>query len=134
MLKHAILLLCLLGFVGAAQAEEWRELFDGKTLNGWDGDPRFWTVEDGAITGTTTDQNPTQGNTFIIYVGDHANRKPAEFSDFELKLQYRIFNHNSGVQYRSFKLPGDNDGWRIGGYQADFDFAKQWAGTNYGEK
>ena len=29
-------------------------LFDGKTLEGWDGDPKFWTVEDGAITGTTT--------------------------------------------------------------------------------
>ena len=30
------------------------QLFDGKTLDGWDGDPKFWSVEDGAITGRTT--------------------------------------------------------------------------------
>ena len=30
------------------------QMFDGKTLNGWDADPKFWSVEDGAITGRTT--------------------------------------------------------------------------------
>ncbi len=28
--------------------------FDGKTLDGWDGDPRFWSVKDGVICGQTT--------------------------------------------------------------------------------
>ena len=51
-----------------------------------------------------------------------------------MKVQYRILAHNSGFQYRSFKLPGNNDGWRVGGYQADFDYDNKWAGTNYGEK
>ena len=115
-------------------ADGWISLFDGKTLNGWDGDPRFWTVQDGAITGTTTADNTTTGNTFVIYVGDNDDKTPVEFGDFMLTAEYRIVGHNSGLQYRSFKLPGEQDGWRVGGYQADFDAAKQWAGTNYGEK
>ncbi len=111
----------------------WQTLFDGETLTGWDGDPKFWSVKDGAITGTTTKDTPTRGNTFIIYVGENKDNKPVEFSDFELKLEYRILNGNSGIQYRSFKIKG-NDRWRIGGYQADFDKGKGWAGTNYGER
>lgn len=111
----------------------WTSIFDG-TLKGWDGDPKFWSVKDGAITGTTTEENKTLGNTFIIYTGDSEDSTPASFADFELKLEYRITGHNSGIQYRSFKLPGEHDGWRLGGYQADFDAKKQWAGTNYGEK
>ncbi|MEM0895592.1 MAG: DUF1080 domain-containing protein [Verrucomicrobiota bacterium] len=117
-----------------AHAGDWQPLFDGKTLEGWDGNPKFWTVKDGAITGTTTEANPTDGNTFIIFTGENKDKTPVEFSDFELKFEYRIEGHNSGMQYRSFKLEGDNDGWRVGGYQADFDAKKQWAGTNYGEK
>ncbi len=35
------------------------KIFDGKSLNGWDGDPRVWSVEEGAITGRTTNQQPT---------------------------------------------------------------------------
>ena len=36
-------------------------LFDGKTLKGWDGNPDFWSVRDGAIMGQTTSDNPDQG-------------------------------------------------------------------------
>ena len=32
-------------------------LFDGQTLDGWEGDRTIWTVEDGAITGRTTAEN-----------------------------------------------------------------------------
>ena len=49
-------------------------IFDGKSLDGWDGDPKFWTVEDGAITGRTTEDNLAKYNTFMIWqsgkVGD----------------------------------------------------------------
>lgn len=109
----------------AADKDGWEQIFDGKTLKGWDGNPKFWTVEDGAITGTTTKENPTKGNTFIIWRG-------GEPGDFELKLEYKITGHNSGIQYRSFEVPKQK--WVIGGYQADFDAPRQWAGTNYGEK
>lgn len=118
----------------AASAGEWKTLFDGTSLAGWDGNPALWSVKDGAITGTTTAENPTKGNTFIIYVGENTDRTPVEFGDFELKLEFRIQNHNSGIQYRSFKVKGDNDGWLVGGYQADFDATKTWSGMVYGER
>ena len=103
------------------------QMFDGKTLNGWDADPKFWTVEDGAITGHTTKENPTKANTFCIWKGGEAG-------DFELNLEFRIQAHNSGVQFRSFPLPNATDRWRLGGYQADIDAANNWSGTLFGEK
>lgn len=109
----------------AADKDGWEQIFDGKTLKNWDGNPELWRVEDGAITGETTKEKPTKGNTFIIYRG-------GEPADFELKLEFKITGHNSGIQYRSFEVP--NQKWVIGGYQADFDAPRQWAGTNYGEK
>jgi hypothetical protein len=109
-----------------AAAESGKNLFDGKTLDGWDGDPKFWSVQDDAITGITTKDNPTKGNTFIIYKG-------GDLADFELSLKFKIIGGNSGIQYRSFKLPGNNDGWRIGGYQADFESGDTYSGICYGE-
>lgn len=104
-----------------------KSIFDGTTLDNWDGDPRFWSVEDGAITGRTTKDNPTKGNTFIIWRGG----TPA---DFVLKLQYKIIGHNSGVQYRSFSLPNAADKWRVGGYQADMEAGDKYSGILYEER
>lgn len=118
----------------AASSGTWKSLFDGQSLKGWNGDPKFWSIKDGALTGITTKENPTKGNTFLIYTGENSDNQPVEYGDFELKLKYRILGHNSGIQYRSFMLPGDQDGWRVGGYQSDMDVGKTWAGTNYGEK
>lgn len=98
-------------------------LFDGKTLDGWDGNPAFWSVKDGAITGVTTPDNPTKGNTFIIW-------RKGTISDFELRLKFRIVGGNSGVQYRSREVSK----WVIGGYQADFDGSGAWTGTLYEER
>lgn len=102
-------------------------LFDGKSLDNWDGDPKFWSVKDGAITGITTKESPTKGNTFIIYTGKE------KFYDFELHVDFKILGGNSGIQYRSFKKPGNHDGWRIGGYQADFESGDRYSGICYGE-
>ena len=94
----------------SAEVEEgFKPLFDGETLTGWDGNPKFWRVEDGTITGETTKEQPTSRNTFLIW-------REGKVDDFELRLQYRIRNHNSGVQYRSWEGPGR---WVVGGYQAD---------------
>jgi len=101
-------------------------LFDGKSLKGWNGDPKFWSVQDGAITGITTKDNPTKGNTFIIY-------EDGELADFELTMKFKIIGGNSGIQYRSFKIKG-TDEWRIGGYQADFESGDKYSGICYGEK
>lgn len=108
---------------GAGAPEGFRRLFNGRDLTGWDGDPRFWSVRDGAITGETTPENPTRGNTFLIWRG-------GTLKDFELRLKYRIRNGNSGVQYRSRDLGN----WVVAGYQADIDAANEYTGIFYEER
>ncbi len=97
-------------------------LFDGETLKGWDGDPRFWSVKDGVISGQTTADNPTPHNTFLIW-------RDGELKDFQLDVDFRLVDGNSGIQYRSKELPD----WVIHGYQADFDAAGQYSGILYEE-
>jgi len=109
----------------AADDDGFVEIFDEKTLDGWDGNPKFWSVRDGAITGQTTDDNKTDGNTFIIW-------RKGEVGDFELKLEYKIVNGNSGIQYRSQEM-GDKK-WVIGGYQGDFEAGDTYSGINYDER
>lgn len=108
----------------AAEDDGFRPIFDGKTLEGWDGNPQFWRVEDEAVTGETTAENPTKGNTFIIWRGGTPG-------DFELKLEYRLRNHNSGIQVRSFEV--EDAKWVVGGYQADIADS-QFNGILYGER
>jgi len=111
----------------AADEAGFQAIFDGKTLAGWDGNPKFWRVEDGCIVGQTTAENPTKGNTFLIWRGG----QPA---DFELKLEYKLTNHNSGVQFRSWEEPEKWGKWVIGGYQADIDESGRFTGICYGER
>ena len=118
-------LLLLAATASAADDEGFEPIFDGKTLAGWDGNPDFWSVKERAITGQTTADKPTKGNTFIIW-------RNGEVGDFELKLQYKIVGGNSGIQYRSFEVP--NEKWVVGGYQADFEAGETYSGINYGER
>ncbi|MBI3278284.1 MAG: DUF1080 domain-containing protein [Acidobacteria bacterium] len=118
----------LFSFLLAAAAvtpEEAKEgfvpLFDGKTLNGWSGDPRLWSVRDGAIVGSTEGVELSH-NSFLIY-------KKQPFSDFVLRLQVKLRNHNSGVQFRSEELPD----YVVRGYQADMALDNWWGGV-YEEK
>jgi hypothetical protein len=102
-----------------------QQIFDGKTLNGWEGDPKFWRVEGGAIVGETAkDKQPVQ-NTFLIWRGG----SPA---DFELKLQCKLTGYNSGVQVRSSELPDIKLAMK--GYQADMDSAQMFTGQFYEER
>lgn len=98
-------------------------LFDGKTLDGWEGKSPFWSVRDGAITGQTTAENPTKGNTFLIWRG-------GKVADFELRLKFRMEGGNSGIQYRSTEM----DNFVVGGYQADFDAGNNYTGILYEER
>ncbi|HEX6984469.1 MAG TPA: DUF1080 domain-containing protein, partial [Planctomycetaceae bacterium] len=109
----------------AAADDGFEPIFDGDSLDGWDGNPKFWSVEDGAITGRTTAENPTKGNTFLIW-------RKGEVGDFELKLEYKIVGGNSGIQYRSKEVP--NEKWVIAGYQADIDSGDTFSGINYDER
>lgn len=98
-------------------------IFDGHSLDGWDGDPRLWSVVDGAIRGKTTEENPARGNTFCVWRG-------GKLKNFVLKLKFRIENGNSGVQYRSQESPK----WRVGGYQAEVDNSLGHVGFLYHER
>jgi hypothetical protein len=106
-----------------------REIFDGKTLTGWDGDPALWRVDGGSIVGETTAAAPIKQNSFLIWRG-------GEPADFELKLEFRINSTNSGVQYRSVQLPpgGDVGRWVLKGYQADIDYNNDYTGMLYEER
>jgi hypothetical protein len=106
---------------GYAQSNQsvFQPLFDGKSLAGWDGDQRFWRVEDGAIIGQTTEENKAEHNTFLIY-------REREFGDFELRFSYQVEGYNSGVQYRSV----DQGDYVAHGYQADFE--ARWHETDDG--
>jgi len=109
--------------LAADSSEGWVSIFNGKDLTGWDGDPRFWSVKDGAIHGETTPENPTRGNTFIVW-------RDGELKDFELKIKFRLMSGNSGVQYRSKEV----DKWVIGGYQAEVINNPEMAGFLYHER
>ncbi len=106
-----------------------RSIFDGKTLSGWDGDPDFWTVKDGAIVGQSSLDHQPKQNTFCIWKGG----KPG---NFELKAEYRLTgvnDGNSGIQYRSLELP-DVAKWVMKGYQADIDLKQRYTGQIYEER
>jgi hypothetical protein len=97
-----------------------RPLFNGRDLDGWDGDPRLWRVADGVIVGST--EGVTLGtNSFLV--------TKQGFGDFHLKAQVKLRNHNSGIQFRSEALPG----WVVRGLQGDMAENNHW-GSVYDER
>lgn len=124
---------CLLSASHSLSAEDGiKELFNGKDLTGWKGNPDLWSVEEGAITGKTTAEDPLKFNTFLIW-------DAGIVSDFVLELEYKLVagdeknpGGNSGIQYRS-KVVDDKD-FIVGGYQADIDLSLTYSGINYEER
>ncbi|MDR2673711.1 MAG: DUF1080 domain-containing protein [Opitutaceae bacterium] len=108
-----------------------RSLFDGRTLDGWAGNPVYWRVEDGCIVGEITPETVVKSNTFIIWQGG----RPA---DFELKLDYRISEKgNSGINYRSAIVPvpaTPENKFAMRGCQCDLDGGNRHSGNNYEER
>ncbi|MDQ2945149.1 MAG: DUF1080 domain-containing protein [Acidobacteriota bacterium] len=115
-------LISLLVIISSAVGQEagFQPLFDGKTLKGWDGDPRLWSVRDGAIVGSTEGVSLTD-NSFLI--------SKEKYSDFILRAETKLRNHNSGIQFRSEALPN----WVVRGLQADMAQGNWW-GSIYDEK
>jgi pimeloyl-ACP methyl ester carboxylesterase len=93
-------------------------LFDGKDLNGWEGDTSLWSARDGMLVGTSPG---LKYNDFLS--------TEREYGDFMLKLTFRLVggNGNSGVQFRSDRLPPHE----MIGYQADL--GKNYWGCLYDE-
>ena len=106
-------------------------IFDGRSLEGWEGDATYWRVEDGSLVGEIKPDAVIKSNTFIIWRGGRPK-------DFELKLEYRITpDGNSGVNYRSAVVPDPvtpANAFAMRGYQFDLDGRKRYAGNNYEEK
>lgn len=134
--------------------EGWTQIFDGKTLNGWDGPSDVWHVEDGAIVGVSSTEHPS-GTTNIIWRG-------GEPANFELKVEMKLegAGANGGIQYRSLNVPPKPRQipperlaqmteqqkqrmqqmnlaaqkyakWNLEGYQADYDFNNRYTGQLY---
>lgn len=114
-----IRLLLALVFVMTASVfadEPWVELFDGKTLDGWEqkGGQAIYTVEDGQVVGKTVLGTP---NSFMC--------TKQFYSDFILELEFKVDPKlNSGVQIRSNSFPEYEDG-RVHGYQIEIDPSKR---------
>lgn len=102
------------------------QIFDGKTLNGWEGDPAYWRVENGSIVGEITPATLLKRNSFLIW----REGMPA---DFELTLEFKITEAgNSGINYRSEELK--DIPYALKGYQLDIDGANRYTGQNYEER
>jgi hypothetical protein len=121
--------------------EGYVSLFDGVSLKGWDGHPKFWRVEGGAIVGESTPTNPS-GNSYIVY-------RNLEARDFTLKFEIKVEGDGgSGLQYRSKTglpwlrpIPANvtanagpvNLAWMMTGPQADFWPSRVYTGQFYSE-
>jgi len=105
---------------------DFEQIFDGKTLDGWEGDTTYWKAEDGSLVGEVTPATLLKRNTFIIWRGG----QPA---DFELKAEFRVTTDgNTGINYRSVEL--DTIPFALKGYQADIDGKNRYTGQNYEER
>jgi putative heme-binding domain-containing protein len=101
-----------------ATRENAAQLYDGKTLAGWTGDPAVWSVEDGEIVGKT---DGLERNAFLA--------SDLELADFRLTLDVRLVRNegNSGIQFRSATRA---DGEMVG---CQADVGPGWWGKLYEE-
>ncbi len=106
--------------------EGYKQLFDGKTLKGWEGDTTYWRMENGILVGEITPATLLKTNSFLIW-------RAGVTEDFELKTFFRITSGgNSGINYRSEEFPGVP--FALKGYQADIDGKNTYTGLNYEER
>ncbi len=85
-------------------------VFDGKSLKGWTGDPQYWSVEEGALTGKT--DGSLKMNRFLTW-------KDSTIRNFEILVKVKVTaGGNSGIQYRGASRP-EVDLDIVSGYQCD---------------
>lgn len=123
-LRLASCLGLLLALAAAAvRAGEAKPLFDGKTLAGWEGDAKFFRVENGVIVGGSLNEKMAR-NVFLATT--------RSFENFDLRLKIKIEGSdgfiNSGIQIRSVRVPNSTE---MSGYQVDA--GDGWWGKIYDE-
>jgi len=90
--------------------EGYASIFDGQTLDGWDGNPKFWRVENGAIVGESTPERPS-GNSYIAYrktggeglhpeVRDQSRRHGRERPPISQPHRVALAGEHSGERHR----------------------------------
>ena len=97
-------------------------LFDGESLDGWNGNLEWFRIEDGALVAGTTER-PIPQNEFLC--------TDEEFDNYELRFQTKLVgdvNTNAGVQIHTQRIPDHNE---VIGYQADIGLG--WWGSLYDE-
>ncbi|MGE5409991.1 MAG: DUF1080 domain-containing protein, partial [Clostridiales bacterium] len=116
----------LTSFTLSAKDNGWKNLFNGKNLNGWkvlNGNAEF-KVNNGIIEGISKINSP---NTFLATEKQYDNF----ILEFEAKIDADL---NSGVQIRSNSLPEYKNGV-VHGYQVEIDGSKRaWTGGIYDEQ
>jgi arylsulfatase A-like enzyme len=86
------------------------QLFNGSRFNGWDGDPKYWSVKDGVLKGVT--DGSLKMNRFITWKG-------STIRNFEIQVKVKVSpGGNSGIQYRGKSAP-DLGLDIVTGYQCD---------------
>jgi type 1 glutamine amidotransferase len=121
----AVLVAWMMAGAAFAGNGDWQSLFDGKTLNGWvqrNGKAKY-TVEDGAIVGTTV---LNSANSFLC--------TEKMYTDFILEVEFLVEpGMNSGIQIRSHSYKNYNN-YRVHGYQVEIDTStRAWSGGIYDE-
>ena len=90
-----------------APMQQWKRLFDGKTLKGWHALPGGnWKVEKGIIVGTSEATDPNHG----LLVSDKI------YKDFELRVKFLVIKGNSGLYFRVKEIGGP---YGVEGFQAE---------------
>lgn len=104
----AALMLCPLA-LAADEPSGAQSLFDGKTLDGWEGNLKWFRVEQGAVVGGSL-EHKIPNNEFLC--------AKQEYGDFELRLKFKVTGEkvNAGIQIRSRRIPDHHE---MIGYQAD---------------
>lgn len=109
------------GLATTAEPEKPASLFDGKSLDGWEGNQKVFRVQDGAIVAGSL-QAPLAHNEFLCTTKEYGN--------FELRLKVRLLGKdaNGGIEFRSRRVPNH---YEVAGYQADM--AEGYWGCLYDE-
>jgi hypothetical protein len=96
-------------------------IFDGKTLDGWEGNLKIFRVQDGAIVGGSLSDKVVR-NEFLCTT--------KSYGDFDLRLKFKLLGQgaNAGVQFRTKRIPNHHE---VSGYQADM--GDGWWGALYDE-
>src|SRR5262249_23108831 len=77
--------------------EGFRAVFNGRDLDGWEGDPQYWSVEDGCLVDTA--DGTLNYNRFLTWRGGTVR-------NFELRVKVNASpGGNSGLQYRGTERP-----------------------------